>query len=169
MNVSSDFRDLLFEFTAARARFLIVGAYAVMHHTEPRYTKDLDVWIEPTRSNALRVRQALERFGAPLANLSVDDLTEPEIVFQIGVEPVRVDLLTSIAGLRFGPAYRRAIVTSYEGVPVRILSLDDILRAKRAAGRPQDLLDAARLEGALEPERSGAPRPRATKPAKRKP
>jgi len=157
MSVSSDFRDLLFELTAAGARFLIVGAYAVIHHTEPRYTKDLDVWVEPTRANARRVHQALERFGAPLADLSVDDLTQPEIVFQIGVEPIRIDILTSIKGLTFTSAYRRAVAGKYADVTVKILSLSDVLRAKRAAGRPQDLLDAEKLERALASEGGRAP------------
>jgi len=152
MSVSSDFRDLLFELSAVGARFLIVGAYAVMHHTEPRYTKDLDVWVERTKTNARRVHRALDRFGAPLADLSVDDLTQPDIVFQIGVEPVRIDILTSIHGLTFPSAYKRAVAGQYADIPVRILSLADVLRAKRAAGRPQDLLDAEKLERALASE-----------------
>jgi hypothetical protein len=158
MSVSSDFRDLLFELTAEGTRFLIVGAYAVIHHTEPRYTKDLDVWIDRTRANARRVHQALERFGAPLDNLTVEDLTQPEIVFQIGIEPVRVDILTSIEGLTFTSAYRRAVAGKYADVPVKILSLEDVLRAKRAAGRPQDLLDAEKLERTLASEERGARR-----------
>jgi len=150
MNVSSDFRDLLFAFNAENARFLIVGAYAVMYHTEPRYTKDLDVWVQPTKTNARRVRAALGRFGAPLDNLTVADLIQPDLIFQIGVEPIRVDILTHVEGLKFWSAYKNSIGTMYADVPVRVLSVEDALRAKRAVGRPQDLLDADKLERLLQ-------------------
>src|SRR5262249_2582435 len=106
-SISSDFRDLLYEFTVARVRFVVVGAYAVIQHTEPRYTKDLDLWIEPTAENARRVYRALGRFGAPLARLSTAELAQPQMVFQIGVAPVRVDLLTSVAGLRSRPPMKQ--------------------------------------------------------------
>jgi hypothetical protein len=149
VKTSSDYRDLLFEFNAAKVRFLIVGAYAVMFHTEPRYTKDLDVWVEPTRKNARSVRTALENFGAPLDNLSVDDLIQPDLVFQIGIEPIRIDILTHVEGLTFRQAYERAARTMYADVPVRLLSAEDALRAKLAVGRPQDLLDADKLQRLL--------------------
>jgi len=149
MNLSSDFRDLLHAFSAARVRFLVVGGYAVIHHTEPRFTKDLDVWIHPTAANAARVMKALRAFGAPIDSLSSKDFEEPNIIYQIGVAPVRVDILTSIKGLDFDAAFRRSVVTEYAGVPTRVLSLLDILAAKRAAGRPQDLLDAEKLDRAL--------------------
>jgi hypothetical protein len=93
MRVSSDFRELLSALNAARARYIVVGAYAVMHHTEPRYTKDLDVWVEPTPANARRVLEALRAFGAPTESLAVEDLCDPGVIYQIGVEPVRVDVL----------------------------------------------------------------------------
>src|SRR5262245_31834440 len=117
MHLSSDFSDLISALSGAEARFLIVGAYAVMYHTEPRYTKDLDIWIEPTKANARRVMAALRLFGAPMQRISREDLSTPGIVYQIGVEPVRVDLLTSISGLEFGHAYENAVTTRY-GVSV---------------------------------------------------
>jgi predicted nucleotidyltransferase len=148
MSVSSDFKELLSAFNAARVRFIVVGAYAVIHHTEPRYTKDLDVWVEPSPANARRVLSALRAFGAPTADLGVEDLCDPDIVYQIGVAPVRVDILTRVPGLRFATASRNAVRTKFDGVPIRVLSLSDAIRAKRAAGRPQDLLDLERLRRA---------------------
>lgn len=148
MAVNPDFRDLFSAFAAAEARFLVVGAYAVIHHTEPRYTKDVDLWVEPTPENAARVLGGLRAFGAPVAGLTEGDLCDPEVVYQIGVEPNRIDLLTSLEGLEFAPAWERGVPTTYGGVPIRVLGLEDLITTKRAAGRPQDLLDAARLEAA---------------------
>ena len=146
MAVNPDFRDLFSALNGAEARYLIVGAYAVIHHTEPRYTKDVDLWVEPTAENAARVLTALAAFGAPILGLTASDLTDPEVVYQIGIEPNRIDLLTRVEGLDFDAAWPRAAETSYGGVPIRVLGLDDLITAKRATARPQDLLDAERLE-----------------------
>jgi argininosuccinate lyase len=109
MEINSDFRELLRTFVDGGVRFLIVGAYAVMHHTAPRYTKDLDLWVEPTTANATRVLRALTAFGAPVGALTVDDLAPPDVVCQIGVAPVRVDILTGVSGLSFRAAYGHAV------------------------------------------------------------
>ncbi len=148
MNVNCDFRDLLQCLNDEAAEYVIVGGYAVMFHTEPRFTKDLDVWIDRTPENAERVLRALARFGAPLAAVAVDDLTTPGTFFVIGVAPTRVDIITSVDALEFVDAAPRAAAGSYGGVPVRFLSVSDLIRNKRMAGRPQDLLDVARLEQA---------------------
>jgi hypothetical protein len=148
MPVNSDFRDLFSALAVAEARYLVVGAYAVVHHTEPRYTKDLDVWVEPTDENALRVLRALGSFGAPIERLRPKDLCDPETVYQIGIEPNRIDLLTALPALEFGPAWEGSVITTYGGVAIRVLGLDDLILTKRTLARPQDLLDAERLEAA---------------------
>jgi len=148
MGCNPDYRDLFVAFNDAEARFLIVGAYAVIHHTEPRYTKDIDVWVEPSPANATRVFRALAAFGAPLVGVGAADFTDPAVVYQVGIEPNRIDVLTSIGPLDFNASWSRASQVDYGGVAVRVLSLDDILAAKRAAGRPQDLLDIEKLERA---------------------
>jgi hypothetical protein len=107
MSVSSDFRDLLFALNVARAQYIVVGAYAVIQHTEPRFTKDLDIWVDPTPRNAARVLRALDAFGAPTDGLMVNDLASPDVIYQIGVAPVRVDILTTVAGVRFASSGRR--------------------------------------------------------------
>ncbi len=166
MSHHRDFEDLLSALSSERAEFLIVGAYAVMAVTEPRYTKDLDVWIRPTRTNARKVYRALEKFGAPLSNLKVGDLERRGIIFQIGVEPVRIDLLTSVDGIAFEDAYPNSTHGKYGKVPVAFLSVADLIKNKRLVGRPQDLLDVAKLE-ALAPERAKASKKKASKATKK--
>jgi hypothetical protein len=146
MATNPDFRDLLSALCGEGAEFLVVGAHAVMFFTAPRYTKDLDLWTRPTRPNAERVHRALARFGAPLADLTVDDLAVAGTIFQIGVAPNRIDVVTSIEGVSFADAWPRRVASTYGGIPIQLLSLEDLLTNKRAVGRPQDMIDDERLE-----------------------
>lgn len=139
-------RDLLAEFNAQGVEFLVVGAHALAAHGHVRATKDLDVWVRPTAENAARVIRALRSFGAPLQDLETRDLTEPGTIFQIGVAPVRIDIVTSISGVRFDEAWPRRLCTRFADQPVGVLSREDLIRNKRAAGRTQDLADAEWLE-----------------------
>ena len=150
MAVNPDFKDLFSAFNDANVLFLVVGAYAMIHYTEPRYTKDIEIWIDRSAGNAARALVALGQFGAPVDGLTPSDFEDPETVYQIGVEPNRVDILVPIAELDFAVAYRNAVIASYGGVPIRVLALDDLILAKRAAGRDQDLLDLKRLQQAKE-------------------
>jgi hypothetical protein len=146
MPANQDFRELFCAFNAASVRYLVVGAYAVIHYSEPRYTKDLDIWVEPTAENAQRVWQALVTFGVPTDGLVPSDLANPDLIYQLGIEPNRIDLVMSVTGLEFASAWSRSVATIYDGVPIKLLSLADLIAAKRACGRPQDLLDIALLE-----------------------
>ncbi len=149
MTANPDFRSLFSALSAAGAEFLLVGGHAVMFHTAPRYTKDLGVWVRPSADNAARVHRALVTFGAPMADLTVADLAVPGTIFQIGVAPNRIDVLTSIEGVDFEVAWGRRIPTTYGGERIHVLSIEDLLTNKRAVGRPQDLLDVANLERRL--------------------
>jgi len=149
MATNPDFRDLLSALSAEGAEFLIVGAHAVMLYTTPRYTKDLDLWVRPTPENAARAHRALAAFGAPMADLTVDDLATPGTIFQIGIAPNRVDILTAIEAVTFEEAWARRVSSAYGGVPIALLSLEDLLTNKRAVGRRQDLLDVEKLEERL--------------------
>jgi len=149
MATNPDFRDLLSALSAEGAEFLIVGAHAVMLYTAPRYTKDLDIWVRPTPENAARAHRALVAFGAPMADLTVDDLATPGTIFQIGIAPNRVDILTAIEAVTFEEAWARRVSSAYGGVPIALLSLEDLLTNKRAVGRRQDLLDVEKLEERL--------------------
>jgi hypothetical protein len=150
MSTNPDFRDLFSALCDEGADFLVVGAHAVMYYTEPRYTKDLDVWVRPERGNAERVHVALRKFGAPMADLGIEDLGVPGTIFQIGVAPNRIDVLTSIEGLSFDDAWPKRVESTYGGVSIALLSLDDLLTNKRAVARPQDLLDVQKLERAAQ-------------------
>lgn len=145
MKINSDFRDLLRAFNAAGVRYLVVGGYAVMVYSEPRYTKDLDLWIEATEPNADRLFVALSEFGAPTADVCPADFTTPEVFFQIGVEPVRIDIMTSVPGLEFSNAWERKVTVDFGGEPATVLCRGDVIAAKKATGRSRDRRDVKRL------------------------
>jgi hypothetical protein len=128
------------------AEFLVVGAYAVAAHGIPRATADLDVWVRQSEENARRVWRALRRFGAPVGDLREEDLSADALVVQIGVAPRRIDVLTSIAGVAFDEAWANRTEVVIEGLRVPVISRSDLIRNKKAVGRPQDLADVARLE-----------------------
>lgn len=140
-----DFVEMLSVLNAAGAEYLVVGAHALAAHGVPRATGDLDIWVRATPDNARRVLAALREFGAPLFDLSAEDLSQPETVFQIGVVPVRIDLLTSISGVDFEEAWAGRIPGVVDGVAFGVIGREDLLRNKRATGRPKDLLDAETL------------------------
>ena len=143
--MNSDFNDLLKLMDQFQVRFLVVGGYAVIRHTEPRFTKDLDLWIEATADNADRCFRALASFGAPLAGLGPLDFTQQGYIYQMGVPPFRVDILMSMRGLTFDQAWLRRVVDTVDGVSISFLSKVDLIESKLAAGRPQDLLDVESL------------------------
>jgi hypothetical protein len=145
MSQNSDFKELLSLLNEAQVRYLVVGGYAVIEHTEPRYTKDLDIWVSPDRENAARVHAALKKFGAPLTDISVDDFTNPEIVYHMGRPPARVDVLMGLKGLDFEASWNGRIVSAYGDVPTQFLSPDDLIVNKRLVGRLQDLMDVESL------------------------
>jgi hypothetical protein len=147
MDLHRDYEEMLSELSSANVRFLVVGAYAVGYHSEPRYTKDLDLWVDPTPENAERVWTALARFGAPLKDIPASDFTDPKIIYQLGVEPIRIDILTSIDGCTFANAWKRRVRVQLGNVSCCVLGRNDLLRAKRAAGRPQDLRDIELVTG----------------------
>lgn len=144
--MNPDFRDLLAAFNAHGVEFLVVGAHALAAHGLVRATKDLDVWVRPDAGNAERVIAALVEFGAPLHDLTVDDLSRPGLIFQIGVEPIRIDVITSIDGVTFEAAWPHRLEAKFADQSAPILSREDMITNKRAAGRDQDLLDVKWLE-----------------------
>jgi hypothetical protein len=143
--VNSDFKDLLRCLNAARVKYLVVGGYAVMHYSEPRYTKDLDIWIEPSVRNSRAVYRALDAFGAPLANIERSTFAEPGVLYICGLPPTRFDLLTNVSGVDFETAWANRRRASIEKVPTQFIALDDLISAKETAGRPQDKLDLKQL------------------------
>jgi hypothetical protein len=144
--VNSDFVELLAAFNAQSVEYLVVGAHALAAHGHVRATKDLDVWVKPNVQNGARVLRALAEFGAPLQDLTVEDLARPGLIFQMGVEPVRIDVITRIDGVEFDEAWPDRIVARLGGENVPVLSRAHLIANKKAAGRLQDLADVERLE-----------------------
>lgn len=144
--MNPDFVDLLRAFSDHRVEALVVGAHALAAHGHVRATKDLDVWIRPSTENADRAFSALAAFGAPLTDLTTTDLATPGTVFQIGVDPVRIDVITEIDGVTFDEAWAERVTANFGGVPAHVLSRRLLIQNKRASGRLQDLADVERLE-----------------------
>jgi hypothetical protein len=142
MFVNSDFTDLLRLFNANSVRYLVVGGYALIQYAEPRFTKDLDLWISTDADNASAVYRALKSFGAPLAGLSESDFAEAGYFYQMGVPPIRVDILMGIPGGDFESAWQNRNKVDFDGLIVPFISRQDLIATKKASGRPQDLIDA---------------------------
>jgi predicted nucleotidyltransferase len=146
MTLNSDYRDILSALSAEKVKFLLVGAYALAAHGYPRATLDIDFWIWPDSGNAAAVLRALARFGAPFDDLSTEDFQTEGLVFQIGVAPRRIDIITSLDGLNFQDAFAHAKTVEIDDMPVHVLSVEDMIINKRATGRTKDLADAEMLE-----------------------
>ena len=144
IHLPPDFKEFLQSLNVNRAEYLLVGGYAVGYHGYPRATVDIDIWIAATRENASRVMAALEQFGFGGTGESVELLTQPDRVVRMGVPPLRIEMQTTLSGVSFDECYARRVVDTLDGVPVSIISADDLKRNKRAAGRLKDLAD---LEG----------------------
>jgi predicted nucleotidyltransferase len=136
------YKELLQVLNEYQVEYLIVGGFAVMKYGEPRYTKDLDVWVHNVPENSVRVMEALKKFGAPLDHdgITAETFTE-QVVYQIGVAPVRIDILTEITGVNFADAWGRKVASTISGVPVHFIALDDLITNKRALSRSSDLGD----------------------------
>jgi len=142
MFVNSDFSDLLRIFNDYNVRYMVIGDYAVVQDAEPRFTKDLDVLISTDAANADAVFKAFREFGAPLTGLPPKDFSEEGFFFQMGVPPIRVDVLMGLAGIQFDECWSRRNGGDFEGLKVIFMSKQDLITSKRAEGRPQDLIDA---------------------------
>ncbi len=135
------FRELLQLLNDFEVRYLIVGGYAIMKYTEPLYTKDLDIWVENSAENSSRVFEALKEFGAPLEsdNITPETFTRSETTYQIGIAPIRIDILTEITGVEFSAAWKKRVSGTIFAVPVPFISLDHLIANKQATGRSSDL------------------------------
>ena len=150
--LNEDYRDMLQALADEKVKFLLVGAYALAAHGYPRATMDIDIWVMPSPDNADAVLHALKRFGTPLENLTRQDLQTNGTVFQIGVAPRRIDIITTASGLHFKETFKRSISVDIEGIEVHIPCLDDLILNKRASGRTRDLADAEALESLKDSE-----------------
>jgi hypothetical protein len=148
--MNSDFKDLLQALNEAGAEYLVVGGYAVIKHTEPRYTKDIDIWVKDSTENVERLLSALAAYGAPVGDVSVEYLTSGDAFFQIGVEPVRIDIIMNLIGVNFDECWQHRKVAEVDNIPVNFIAVRDLIQNKQASGRPIDLLDVERLKKRIE-------------------
>ncbi len=146
MNLAPDFREFVASLHARKVRFLVVGGYAVAFHGHPRYTKDLDVWIEISEDNASRVIKALSDFGFAQVGLVAEDFLTPKRVIQLGRPPLRIDLVTSIDGVDFPDCFESKQTLLVDGLEVPFIGLEALRKNKRSSGRPQDLADLDHLK-----------------------
>ncbi len=143
--LNQDFREFIQSLNANQVRYLVVGGYAVALHGYPRYTKDIDIWVEMTPQNATQIIQALQEFGFGSLGLKVRDFLEADTIVQLGYPPRRIDILTTLPGVDFVDCFEARNVVGFEGVQVNFINLDDLIKNKRAAGRAQDLADIENL------------------------
>ena len=143
--LNPDFKELLQSFHSTGVDYLLVGGYAMAGHGYPRYTGDIDLWIWSKPANAVKIIRVLEKFGLGSLGLDESDFTAPQQVIQLGYPPSRIDLLTDIDGVEFEPCWERRVMITMDGVDIPTISLDDLIRNKKASGRLQDLADIDKL------------------------
>lgn len=144
--LNPDFKEFIKSLNDNNVRYLVVGGYAVALHGYPRYTKDMDVWVEMTQENAARIVKALDQFGFGSLNLKESDFTEPDQIIQLGYPPRRIDILTTLPGVEFSECYPSHTTVDMEGISVNFIDLENLKKNKKATGRHQDLADLENLE-----------------------
>jgi hypothetical protein len=142
---NQDFKEFIESLNANRVRYLVVGGYAVALHGYPRYTKDLDIWIESSPENAQALVLAFAQFGMASLGITEADFLDPEQVVQIGYPPNRIDILSTVSGLEFTSCYAQRVKTMLDGVEVNFIDLKNLRKNKKASGRLQDLADLENL------------------------
>jgi len=152
--LNEDYKEMLQILLEENVKFIVVGAYALGAHGFPRATGDIDIWIEPTAVNAKKVIRSLARFRVPLSDVNQEDFTEEGIIFQIGVAPRRIDIITIIDGVEFQSAYAKKLLVSVEGLSIPVLSVEDLIKNKESTGREKDALDAKMLKKRLIPNQN---------------
>ena len=144
--LSKDFKEFLELLNVNKVKYLVVGGYAVAFHGHPRYTKDIDVWIELSPNNANNIMNALKEFGFGSLGLKPDDFLESDQIIQLGYPPNRIDILTTLKNLKFEDCYKTKVEVEIQGLHIDFIDIENLKKNKRATGRPQDLADAENLE-----------------------
>ncbi len=144
--LNEDYKEMLESLLEEKVKFILVGAYALAAHGFPRATGDMDIWVKPHDENSKKVYKALAKFGAPISEIREDEFSQPGLIFQIGVVPRRIDIITKISGVEFDEADADKIVVNIEKLKIPVLSIDLLIKNKMATGREKDLLDAKLLK-----------------------
>jgi hypothetical protein len=143
---SKDFKEFLELLIKHKAEYLVVGGYAVGVHGHPRFTGDLDIWLNPTYENAINIKKAVDEFGFGASDLKIEYFTKENNVIQLGYPPLRIDLLTNIDGVNFNECFKNKIVVDIEDIPVNFISYQDLVKNKKATGRNRDLDDLENMK-----------------------
>ena len=146
MVLNKDFREFIALLNAKEVKYLVIGGYAVAYHGYPRYTKDIDFWIWLNEDNAKKVVSAIHAFGMSSMNIKVEDFMSEDTVIQLGMPPNRIDILTDLETLDFETCYAQKEIANFNGLDVAMLDLDNLIKSKLNAGRPQDKVDAKKLK-----------------------
>ena len=146
MRESEDFKEFIELLSKNECRYLIVGGYALSFHSRPKYTEDIDIWIDSHPDNAHKVIKALQEFGFGELDIKIEDLTKPDQIIQLGYASLRIDLLTTVDGLIFENAYNNRIIFKYGGIDASMISLNDLIINKKSSGRKKDLFDLDWIE-----------------------
>jgi len=144
--LNRDFKEFIQSLNDNHVRYLIVGGYAVAFHGHPRYTKDIDVWIEMTQENSGNVIKALEQFGFGSLGLKEEDFLIPDQIIQLGYPPSCIDLITTLSGVDFASCYASHVQIKIDGIQVNFIDLENLRKNKQASGRHQDLADLESLK-----------------------
>lgn len=152
MNLPEDFKEFIELLNAHQVEYLIVGGYAVGFHSRPKFTNDIDIWINKSEENAHRMLTVLEDFGFGSLEINLEDFTANDRVIQLGHAPLRIDVMTSISGVEFSEAYKEKMEGIYLGIKTFFISLDQILQNKKASGREKDLQDIKWLKKYSKPQ-----------------
>lgn len=147
--LNKDYEEILQCLNEEKAEFLLVGAYAMAAHGYPRSTMDIDIWVKPSEKNAEAVWRALVKFGAPLSQVSVEDFSSDDVIYQIGVAPRRIDIITGVTALDFSETFADSVEVDFSGIRLRIPSVLHLIENKKAIGRTKDLADVEALEAIL--------------------
>lgn len=145
MDISFDYKDLFKTLNRHKVKYLVIGAYAVAYYAEPRYTKDLDIWVSNDTANIKRLYSALVDFGAPLKSVSAADFANRKMIYQIGIAPVRIDILMGVSGIKFENAWQNRKRAFYGGISINILGIKELIYSKKKTGREHDILDIKKL------------------------
>jgi len=140
--LNEDYREMLQFLLEEKAEFILVGAYALGVHGYPRATGDIDIWVKADEKNSRKTYRSLARFGAPLDQIDINDLANEGVVYQIGVAPRRIDIITKIDGVTYDEADEDKMVVEVEGLKLPVLSLEKLIKNKLSTGRERDALDA---------------------------
>jgi predicted nucleotidyltransferase len=144
--LNQDFKEFIQSLNDNQVRYLVIGGYAVAFHGNPRYTKDMDVWIDTSPENAAKMVQALEQFGFGSLGLKTEDFLTPDQIIQLGYAPSRIDILTTLEGIEFESSYTSRVEVEIDQVKVNFIDLENLKKNKKATGRLQDLADLEKLE-----------------------